>query len=122
MSKLQKLELTWIGKDDRHENLEPRILIESPEYSYGDTNTENIIIHGDNLLGLRAIEDKYPNSIKCIYIDPPYNTGEAFENYDDNLEHSIWLDLMRSRLMILRRLLREDGTIWIQIDDESKHT
>ena len=120
MSKLQKLELTWIGKDDRHENLEPRILIESPEYSYGDTNTENIIIHGDNLLGLRAIEDKYTNSIKCIYIDPPYNTGEAFENYDDNLEHSIWLDLMRSRLMILRRLLREDGTIWIQIDDEEQ--
>ena len=120
MSKLQKLELTWIGKDDRHENLEPRILIESPEYSYGDTNTESIIIHGDNLLGLRAIEDKYTNSIKCIYIDPPYNTGEAFENYDDNLEHSIWLDLMRSRLMILRRLLREDGTIWIQIDDEEQ--
>ena len=79
-----------------------------------------MIIHGDNLLGLRAIEDKYTNSIKCIYIDPPYNTGEAFENYDDNLEHSIWLDLMRSRLMILRRLLREDGTIWIQIDDEEQ--
>lgn len=79
-----------------------------------------MIIHGDNLLALKALEDKYTNSIKCMYLDPPYNTGEAFENYDDNLEHSIWLDLMRSRLMILRRLLREDGTIWIQIDDEEQ--
>ena len=116
----QKLELTWVGKNDPREHIEPRILIEDPSRSYGDNNTENMIIHGDNLLGLRAIEDKYTNSIKCIYIDPPYNTGEAFENYDDNLEHSIWLDLMRSRLMILRRLLREDGTIWIQIDDEEQ--
>lgn len=116
----QKLELTWVGKNDPREHIEPRILIEDPSRSYGDKNTENMIIHGDNLLGLRAIEDKYTNSIKCIYIDPPYNTGEAFENYDDNLEHSIWLDLMRSRLMILRRLLREDGTIWIQIDDEEQ--
>ena len=116
----QKLELTWVGKNDPREHIEPRILIEDPSRSYGDKDTENMIIHGDNLLGLRAIEDKYTNSIKCIYIDPPYNTGEAFENYDDNLEHSIWLDLMRSRLMILRRLLREDGTIWIQIDDEEQ--
>ena len=116
----RKLELTWVGKNDPREHIEPRILIEDPSRSYGDNNTENMIIHGDNLLGLRAIEDKYTNSIKCIYIDPPYNTGEAFENYDDNLEHSIWLDLMRSRLMILRRLLREDGTIWIQIDDEEQ--
>lgn len=116
----QKLELTWVGKNDPREHIEPRILIENPSRSYGDKKTENMIIHGDNLLGLRAIEDKYTNSIKCIYIDPPYNTGEAFENYDDNLEHSIWLDLMRSRLMILRRLLREDGTIWIQIDDEEQ--
>lgn len=116
----QKLELTWVGKNDPREHIEPRILIEDPSRSYGDKNAENMIIHGDNLLGLRAIEDKYTNSIKCIYIDPPYNTGEAFENYDDNLEHSIWLDLMRSRLMILRRLLREDGTIWIQIDDEEQ--
>ena len=116
----QKLELTWVGKNDPREHIEPRILIEDPSRSYGDKNAENMIIHGDNLLGLRAIEDKYTNSIKCIYIDPPYNTGEAFANYDDNLEHSIWLDLMRSRLMILRRLLREDGTIWIQIDDEEQ--
>lgn len=116
----QKLELTWVGKNDPREHIEPRILIEDPSRSYGDKNTENMIIHGDNLLALKALEDKYTNSIKCIYIDPPYNTGEAFENYDDNLEHSIWLDLMRSRLMILRRLLREDGTIWIQIDDEEQ--
>ena len=116
----QKLELTWVGKNDPREHIEPRILIEDPSRSYGDKNTENMIIHGDNLLALKALEDKYTNSIKCMYLDPPYNTGEAFENYDDNLEHSIWLDLMRSRLMILRRLLREDGTIWIQIDDEEQ--
>ena len=85
-----------------------------------DKNTENIIIHGDNLLALKALEDKYTNSIKCMYLDPPYNTGNAFEFYDDGLEHSIWLDLMRSRLEILRKLLREDGTMWIQIDDDEQ--
>lgn len=116
---MQKLELTWIGKDKR-ERIEPRILIEDPAHSYGDKETENMIIHGDNLLALKALEDKYTNSIKCMYLDPPYNTGNAFEFYDDGLEHSIWLDLMRSRLEILRRLLREDGTIWIQIDDDEQ--
>ena len=79
-----------------------------------------MIIHGDNLLALKALEDKYTNSIKCMYLDPPYNTGNAFEFYDDGLEHSIWLDLMRSRLEILRKLLREDGTMWIQIDDDEQ--
>lgn len=116
---MQKLELTWIGKDKR-ERIEPRILIEDPAHSYGDKDTENMIIHGDNLLALKALEDKYTNSIKCMYLDPPYNTGNAFEFYDDGLEHSIWLDLMRSRLEILRRLLREDGTMWIQIDDDEQ--
>ena len=116
---MQKLELTWIGKDKR-ERIEPRILIEDTSRSYGDKDTENMIIHGDNLLALKALEDKYTNSIKCMYLDPPYNTGNAFEYYDDGLEHSIWLDLMRSRLEILRRLLREDGTIWIQIDDDEQ--
>lgn len=116
---MQKLELTWTGKDKR-ERIEPRILIEDPAHSYGDKETENMIIHGDNLLALKALEDKYTNSIKCMYLDPPYNTGNAFEFYDDGLEHSIWLDLMRSRLEILRRLLREDGTIWIQIDDDEQ--
>lgn len=116
----QKLELTWVGKNDPREHIEPRILIEDPSRSYGDKNTENMIIHGDNLLALKALEDKYTNSIKCMYLDPPYNTGNAFEFYDDGLEHSIWLDLMRSRLEILRKLLREDGTMWIQIDDDEQ--
>lgn len=116
----QKLELTWVGKNDPREHIEPRILIENPSRSYGDKNTENMIIHGDNLLALKALEDKYANSIKCMYLDPPYNTGNAFEFYDDGLEHSIWLDLMRSRLEILRKLLREDGTMWIQIDDDEQ--
>ena len=116
----QKLELTWVGKNDPREHIEPRILIEDPSHSYGDRNTENMIIHGDNLLALKALEDKFTNSIKCMYLDPPYNTGNAFEFYDDGLEHSIWLDLMRSRLEILRKLLREDGTVWIQIDDDEQ--
>ena len=118
--KLQKLELTWIGKDDEREAIESRILIEDPKYSYGDTESGNMLIHGDNLLALKALEQEYSNSIKCIYIDPPYNTGNAFEYYDDGLEHSIWLSLMRERLEILRSLLSKDGTIWIQIDDEEQ--
>ena len=119
MTNKPKLELTWIGKDDEI-NPEPRILLYDKEKSYGDQNTENMIIHGDNLLALKALEQNYTGEIKCIYIDPPYNTGEAFEFYDDNLEHSIWLGLMRARLEILRNLLSEDGTIWIQIDDEEQ--
>ena len=111
-----KLELTWVGKYNE-EKIEPRILIEDTEKSYGDPNTGNMLIHGDNLLALRALEEDYSGKIKCIYIDPPYNTGAAFEHYDDNLEHSIWLSLMRERLMILRKLLSEDGVIFIQIDD-----
>lgn len=128
--KLQKLELTWIGKDDPREAIEPRILIENPDYSYGTVETGtlpngkpwngNMLIHGDNLLVLKALEENYTNAVKCIYIDPPYNTGNAFEHYDDGLEHSIWLSLMRERLIILRNLLKEDGSIWIQIDDEEQ--
>ena len=99
-----KLELTWVGKYE-NEEIEPRILIEDKEKSYGDKNTGNMLIHGDNLLALKALEREYSGKIKCIYIDPPFNTGAAFEHYDDNLEHSIWLNLMRKRLMILRKLL-----------------
>lgn len=88
---------------------------------YGDTNTENMLIHGDNLLALKAIEQQFAGKVKCIYIDPPYNTGSAFEHYDDNLEHSTWLNLMYSRLVILRNLLAEDGSIWISIDDDEGH-
>ena len=102
-NKLQKLELTWIGKDEEREAIEPRILIEDPKYSYGDTESGNMLIHGDNLLALKALEQEYSGQVKCIYIDPPYNTGSAFEFYDDNIEHSIWLDLMRKRLHILKK-------------------
>lgn len=119
-NKHQKLELTWIGKDDESEAIEPRILIEDPKYSYGDPESGNMLIHGDNLLALRALEQEYSGQIKCIYIDPPYNTGNAFEYYDDGLEHSIWLSLMKPRLEILRSLLSVEGTIWIQIDDEEQ--
>ncbi len=119
MEKKGKLELTWVGKYEE-EKLEPRILIEDKSKSYGDSNTENMLIHGDNLLALKALENKYTGMIKCIYIDPPYNTGAAFEHYDDNLEHSIWLGIMKKRVEILRNLLAEDGTIWIQIDDEEQ--
>ena len=95
--KKQKLELTWIGKDDELK-LEPRILIEDPNKSYGDQNSQNMLIYGDNLLALKALEQDFAGLIKCIYIDPPYNTGSAFEHYDDNLEHSTWLSLIKPRL------------------------
>jgi len=117
---LQKLELTWIGKGEEPK-LEPRILIENPEYSYGDPNSENMLIHGDNLLALKALEQDYAGKVKCIYIDPPYNTGNAFEHYDDGVEHSLWLSLMKPRLDILRNLLSNDGSIWISIDDDESH-
>ena len=119
MEKKGKLELTWVGKYEE-EKLEPRILIEDKSKSYGSSDTDNMLIHGDNLLVLKSLERKYTGMIKCIYIDPPYNTGAAFEFYDDNLEHSIWLSFMKKRLEILRSLLAEDGTIWIQIDDEEQ--
>lgn len=116
---MQRLELTWIGKGNEPE-VEPRILLHDPSKDYGDPNTENMLIHGDNLLALKALEQQFAGQVKCIYIDPPYNTGAAFEHYDDNLEHSIWLRLMKARLEILRRLLSPEGSIWIQIDDEEQ--
>ncbi|MAU40154.1 MAG: site-specific DNA-methyltransferase [Kordiimonas sp.] len=125
--KKQKLELTWIGKDDRPK-LEPRILIEDPELSYhankrhsDDDIFDNMLIHGDNLLALKALEADYSGKVKCIYIDPPYNTGNAFEHYDDGVEHSLWLSLMRDRLEVLRNLLADDGAIWITLDDNEAH-
>ena len=114
---LQKLELTWIGKGDEPK-LEPRILIEDPGKSFGDAKSENMLIHGDNLLALRALEQTFTGKIKCIYIDPPFNTGAAFEYYEDGIEHSLWLDLMSRRLKILKRLLTTDGVIFIHIDDK----
>ena len=117
-----KLELTWYGKEDPIV-VEPRILIEDTSLSNceQDPDTENMIIHGDNLLALKALESKYAGQVKCIYIDPPYNTGEAFEYYDDNLEHSIWLKLMHARLIALRELLSDDGFLCCQIDDSEGH-
>ena len=118
----QKLELTWLGKD-KEIKIEPRILVEDKEKSNckNDPNTENMLIHGDNLLALKALESKYAGKVKCIYIDPPYNTGNAFEYYDDNREHSIWLNLMRSRLVVLFNLLKDGGSIWVSIDDIESH-
>ncbi len=126
-NRINKLELTWIGKEDDPIALEPRLLIDTPEYSYGDVETGtlfngkpwpgNMLIHGDNLLALKALEQDFAGQIKCIYIDPPYNTGSAFEHYDDNVEHSIWLSLMRDRLIILRNLLSDNGSIWVTLDD-----
>jgi len=118
--KKNKLELTWIGKEERV-NLEPRILIENENYSYGDKECNNMIIHADNLLALKSLEENFSNKIKCVYIDPPYNTGSAFDNYDDGIEHSIWLNLMKTRLVILKELLSDDGSIWISIDDNEVH-
>jgi len=113
---MQKLELTWIGKDEEI-RVEPRILLNNKELDYGDTKTGNMLIHGDNLLALKALEQDFTGRVKCIYIDPPYNTGAAFEHYDDNLEHSIWLNLMKPRLKILWNLLTSDGLLAVQIDD-----
>lgn len=126
MSRKQKLELTWIGKENRPK-LEPRILLEDPERSYhaalraeGD-HFDNRLIFGDNLLALKALEQEFAGKIKCIYIDPPYNTGSAFTHYNDGVEHSMWLSLLRDRLELLRRLLMPEGSIWITLDDNEAH-
>lgn len=111
-----KLELTWVGKYEET-TIEPRILIEDPEKSYGDPRSENMLIHGDNLIALQALQQDFAGRIKCIYIDPPFNTGQAFEHYDDNLEMSIWLNLMRDRIKLLHELLSDDGTMFVHIDD-----
>ena len=123
----QKLELTWIGKENRP-RLEPRILLEDPALSYHAAHRvsdadifDNRLIFGDNLLALKALEAEFTGKVKCVFIDPPYNTGSAFEHYDDGLEHSIWLGMMRDRLEIIRRLLSEDGSLWITIDDNEAH-
>lgn len=126
MTKKTKLELTWPGKDERPK-LEPRILIEDPAKSYhasvrrdGDL-FDNMLIKGDNLLALKALEQDYQGKVKCVFIDPPYNTGSAFTHYDDGLEHSLWLSLMRDRLEIIKRLLADDGSLWVTLDDNEAH-
>lgn len=126
MQKSGKLELTWVGKYEEKE-IEPRILVENPELSYGDQDTGNMLIHGDNLIALKALEQDYAGQIKCIYIDPPYNTGARINSdgkevgYDDGVEHSIWLSMMLERLKILHSLLSEEGSIWISIDEKECH-
>jgi adenine-specific DNA-methyltransferase len=122
MSK-QKLELTWIGKEKRPK-LEPRILLEDPEKSYHARHRvtdndifDNRLIFGDNLLALKALEAEFTGKVKCVYIDPPFNTQQAFEHYDDGYEHSIWLGLIRDRAECLRRLLSDDGSLFVHIDD-----
>ena len=123
MAKKTKLELTWIGKEDQP-RLEPRVLLEDARTSYHAPTRvsesdffDNRLIFGDNLLALKAMEQEWTGRIKCIYIDPPYNTGAAFEQYDDGVEHSLWLTLIKERLEILYQLLATDGSLWISIDD-----
>ncbi len=127
MSNKQKLELTWIGKDVRPK-LEPRVLVEDPALSYHAKERvtdqdifDNRLIFGDNLLALKALEQEFTGKVKCIFIDPPYNTGAAFAEYDDGVEHSLWLSMMRERLELLRRLLTRDGSIWTTLDDNEAH-
>jgi adenine-specific DNA-methyltransferase len=126
MTKKTRLELTWPGKENRPA-LEPRILIEHPELSYhaaarrdGD-RFDNLLIKGDNLLALKALEADYAGKVKCVFIDPPYNTGSAFTHYDDGLEHSIWLGMMRDRLECIHRLLCDEGSLWVTLDDNEAH-
>jgi len=123
MAQKTKLELTWIGKEIRP-RLEPRILLEDPEKSYHAKEKvtdrdifDNRLIFGDNLLALKALEQEFTGKMKCIYIDPPFNTGQAFEHYDDGLEHSVWLRLLRDRIELLHTLLADDGSFFIHIDD-----
>jgi adenine-specific DNA-methyltransferase len=127
MANKQRLELTWIGKENRP-RLEPRILLEDPEKSYhakqrvSDKDIfDNRLIFGDNLLALKSLEQEFAGKVKCVFIDPPYNTGSAFTQYDDGIEHSIWLSLMQDRLELIRRLLSDDGSLWITIDDNEAH-
>ena len=127
MTNKTKLELTWIGKENRP-RLEPRILIDDPDKSHhashrtsDDDVFDNRLIFGDNLLALKALEQEFAGKVKCVFIDPPYNTGSAFDHYDDGIEHSMWLSLMRDRLEAIHRLLATNGTLWITIDDNEAH-
>jgi adenine-specific DNA-methyltransferase len=122
MSRKTKLELTWVGKENRP-RLEPRVLMDVPELSHagGPGIMDNLLVQGDNLLALKALEAEYAGRVKCVFIDPPYNTGSAFEHYDDGLEHSIWLSMMRDRLEVIRNLLSPDGSLWVTLDDNEAH-
>src|ERR1700687_1691999 len=115
MTNKRKLELTWIGKENRPK-LEPRILLEDPAKSYHAKHRvtdhdifDNRLIFGDHLLALKAFGAEFAGRVKCVFIDPPYNTGSAFEHYDDGIEHSLWLSLMRARLVLSQSLLLANG-------------
>ncbi|MCL2129703.1 MAG: site-specific DNA-methyltransferase [Treponema sp.] len=115
--------LHWLTRDEDLKtaaNAEYRLLVEDEKLSYGDPDSENLIVQGDNLEALKALLPFYAGQVKCIYIDPPYNTGSAFEHYDDNMEHTIWLSMMYPRLELLKQFLREDGSIFIQLDDNEQ--
>ena len=127
MSEKKKLELTWIGKS-KFSKIEPRILIEDTDFSYRSIKKsslkdlyDNKLIFGDNLLALKALEQEYAGKVKLVFIDPPYNTGSAFTHYDDGIEHSLWLSLIKDRLDIIKSLLAENGSLWITIDDTESH-
>ena len=116
--------LSWLTRDDdiRAARQVPYRLLDSvPELSAGDPASGNMLIQGDNLDALKALLPFYAGRVKCIYIDPPYNTRSAFEHYDDNLEHTQWLSMMWPRLELLRELWAEDGSIWVSIDDNEGH-
>ncbi len=116
--------LDWLNKEQAVRTAQKvpyRLLEPVPELSYGDKSSSNMLIQGDNLDALKALLPHYAGKVKCIYIDPPYNTKSAFEHYDDNLEHSQWLSLMYPRLELLRELLSEEGSIWVSIDDNEGH-
>jgi adenine-specific DNA-methyltransferase len=116
--------LHWLTRDEdtrTARNVSYRLLQEDSSHSGGDPDSGNMLIQGDNLDTLKALLPFYAGRVKCIYIDPPYNTRSAFQHYDDNLEHTQWLAMMWPRLELLRDLLAEDGSIWVSIDDNEAH-
>ena len=122
-----RLELTWVGKASQA-RVEPRVLLEDKSGSYHARHKvterdifDNRLIFGDNLLALKSLEQEFAGKVKCVFIDPPYNTGSAFEHYDDGVEHSTWLSLMRDRLELIRKLMSVDGSLWITLDDNEAH-
>lgn len=116
--------LHWLTRDQDIQATKAvpyRLLEEVPSLSAGDPMSGNILIHGDNLEALKALLPFYAGRVKCIYIDPPYNTRSAFEHYDDNLEHTQWIAMIWPRLQILRDLLSEEGSSWVSLDDGEAH-
>lgn len=119
--------MPWLEWLDRQQDVAKandvpyRLLEPIQKHSYGDPDSPNMLIKGDNLDALKSLLPYYGGQVKCIFIDPPYNTRSAFEHYDDNVEHSQWLSMMYPRLQLLKRLLSEDGSIWITLDDNEAH-